>query len=146
MRKTIFPSYARGDDEPFVERLYYDLRSLGFDIWWDRVSMPSRGSTFLYEIREAIERQERFLLVLGPKAVNSDYVTAEWVQAISFDKPVTPILRLGDYSMIPNELQLFHTKDFRDDSGYSFHLGQLFRQLLEPVPQSGKHSGNSQTA
>ena len=39
---SLFLSYAREDDEPFVERLYHALRARGFDVWWDRVSMPSR--------------------------------------------------------------------------------------------------------
>ncbi|MDD1745083.1 MAG: toll/interleukin-1 receptor domain-containing protein [Candidatus Methanoperedens sp.] len=43
----IFLSYARGDDEPFVRRLYEDLTAHGFDVWWDRISMPSRALTFL---------------------------------------------------------------------------------------------------
>ena len=38
----VFLSYARGDDELFVRRLYDDLKKEGFDVWFDRVSMPSR--------------------------------------------------------------------------------------------------------
>ena len=41
--RTIFLSYARGDDEPFVERLYRQLVAAGFDVWWDRVAMPNRA-------------------------------------------------------------------------------------------------------
>ena len=52
---TLFLSYARGDDEPFVERLYHGLQARGFDVWWDRVSMPSRLLTFHQEIRDAVE-------------------------------------------------------------------------------------------
>jgi hypothetical protein len=40
----IFLSYARDDDEPFVKRLHDDLTKAGFDVWFDRVSMPSRSS------------------------------------------------------------------------------------------------------
>jgi len=46
----IFLSYARDDDEPFTKRLYGDLTARGFDVWWDRVSMPSRALTFFREI------------------------------------------------------------------------------------------------
>src|SRR5690606_6722522 len=45
-KPRIFISYARADDEPFVERLYNDLKD-EFEVWWDRVSMPNRGLTFL---------------------------------------------------------------------------------------------------
>ena len=41
---TLFLSHARGDDEPFVHRLHNDLTACGFDVWWDRESMPSRGA------------------------------------------------------------------------------------------------------
>jgi hypothetical protein len=47
----LFLSYARGDDEPFVKRLYKDLTAKGLNVWWDRVAMPSRALTFLQEIR-----------------------------------------------------------------------------------------------
>jgi hypothetical protein len=57
--RTIFLSSARGDDEPFVRRLYDDLTVHGFDVWFDRVSMPSRQFTFFQEIRDASAARER---------------------------------------------------------------------------------------
>ena len=51
---SVFLSYAQGDDEPFVKRLYDALRARGFDVWWDRVSMPSRLLTFHQEIQDAV--------------------------------------------------------------------------------------------
>ncbi len=57
----IFLSYGRGDDvqpfEPatsFLTRLYRDLTAADFDVWFDRVSMPSRRLTFHQEIRDAV--------------------------------------------------------------------------------------------
>jgi hypothetical protein len=38
-------SDARGDDEPFVERLYHNLTSQGFKVWWDRECMPTGPSS-----------------------------------------------------------------------------------------------------
>ncbi len=46
----LFLSYARSDDEPFVKRLYEDLKKAGFDVWWDRVSMPNRGLARLLKV------------------------------------------------------------------------------------------------
>src|SRR5689334_12561174 len=54
------------------------------------------------------------------------------------DKAVTPILRQGDYPLVPDELKLLHCGDFRDDARYAFHLENLIRQLREPVPRLGK--------
>jgi hypothetical protein len=47
----VFVSYGRGDDELFTKRLYGDLTSRGFKLWWDRRAMPSRGLTFTQEKR-----------------------------------------------------------------------------------------------
>jgi len=35
MSKSIFLSYARGDDETFVARLHADFTARGFSVWWD---------------------------------------------------------------------------------------------------------------
>jgi hypothetical protein len=135
---SVFLSYARGDDEPFVERLYRALRARGFDVWWDRVSMPSRRLTFHQEIREAVAARERLVLVVGPAVATSEYVRQEWQFALQHDKVVTPVLRLGDYPLVPDELRLFHAEDFRDDAQFDFHLDNLARQLAEPPPPLGK--------
>jgi hypothetical protein len=134
----IFLSYPRGDDEPFVERLYQALRSRGFEVWWDRVSMPSRRLTFYQEIRDAIAARDRLVLVVGPRSAASDYVRQEWQFGLQDDKVVTPVLRLGDYATVPDELRLLHAEDFRDDARFAFHLDNLARQLSEPPPPLGK--------
>ena len=145
---TIFLSYSRGDDEPFVKRLYEDLSARGFDVWFDRVSMPSRQLTFFQEIRDAIAAHERLLLVIGPKARTSEYVTQEWKNALEMGKCVNAIVRLNGYrddggtidgyDLMPEELKLIHSEDFRDDSRYAEHLANLTRQLSDPAPPLGK--------
>jgi hypothetical protein len=139
---TIFLSYARGDDEPFVRRLYTDLSARGFDVWFDRVCMPSRGVTFHQEIRDAISARDRLLLVVGPKAATSAYVRQEWQFAwFEAEKAVTPILRIGDYPLAIEVLALIHCEDFRRDDEYDEHLANLVRQLSEPRPPLGKLIG-----
>ena len=136
---SVFLSYARGDDEPFVTRLHADLTARGFDVWFDRRSMPSRNLTFHQEIRDAIAARDRLLLVVGPKAAASDYVRQEWQFAyFEAEKVVTPILRLGDYPLAIDELKLLHAEDFRDDAHYTMHLDQLVRILREPPKPLGK--------
>jgi hypothetical protein len=68
----LFLSYARGDDEPFVRRLYHDLTAPGFKVWWDRDCLPSRALTFLQEIRDAMEASDRLMVILGFRASPSD--------------------------------------------------------------------------
>ncbi len=135
--KKIFISYARADDEPFVKQLYQDLTEGGFDIWWDRKAMDSRGLTFLQEIRDAIEGSDRLIAVIGPNAVKSEYVKVEWEHGLLFAKGILPILRMGDFDLIPQELSKFHCPDFRKERTYKDSLDELVRILSEPVPPLG---------
>jgi TIR domain len=130
---SVFLSYAREDDEPFVRRLYLDLQSAGHTVWWDRESMPSRPLTFPQEIRDAIEGSDRLVLVVGPKAISSEYVQAEWEHALLFGRSVVPILRRGDYESVPGRLSKLHIPDFRTSGPYVDALRELLRILGEPL-------------
>jgi len=153
----IFLSYARADDfdpanptatldtsrfdphKSFVARLAEDLRKRDFQVWFDRVSMPSRSLTFHQEIRDAVSACDRLVLMVGPRAAMSEYVRQEWQFAyFEAEKIVTPILCRGDQSHVPDELKLLHYEDFRNLEQYSFHLEQLIRILGEPAPRLGK--------
>lgn len=134
----IFLSYARGDDEPFVRKLYDDLKIAGFDVWFDRVDLPSRQLTFHQEIADALRARDRLVLVAGPKAVRSDYVRQEWRWALELDKIVVPILRLGNVEEhLPGELSLLHCDDFRDDAQYQTQFGKLIDNLNRTEPPMG---------
>lgn len=137
-RKTrIFLSYVRSDDEPFVKRLYEDLKD-EFDVWWDRVSMPNRGPTFTQEIRDAIEQADRLLLVAGTGALSSDYVKYEWMYAYEIGKAINIALRKCDYTDLPEELKNYDAPDFREDADYDERLQTLVRQMTEPVAPMGQ--------
>ena len=100
--------------------------------------MPNRALTFLHEIREAITASDRLVLVVGPKAVTSDYVRAEWLYALEIGKAINPVLRLGDYDLLPDELKLLDVPDCRDDAHYQARLETLVRQVSEPVAPMGR--------
>jgi WD40 repeat protein len=149
---SLFLSYARGDDEAFALRLWEDLTRAGFDVWFDRRSMPARQLTFLQEIRDAIAARDRLVLIVGPGAATSDYVIQEWQFAYRVaNKCVNPVVRLDGvdaqgrrvdgYSLIPADLKGLHAEDFRDDSAYAGHLQNLIRQLSENVPPAGPLMG-----
>jgi hypothetical protein len=135
--RAIFISYARDDDEPFVERLRDDLVASGHRVWWDRVSMESRGRTFLAEIRGAIERAERLLLVIGPNAKHRQYVEVEWRHALRFGVVVTPLLRLGDYADLPIALAALHCEDVREHIPEADALVKVRRLVETPVLEQG---------
>jgi hypothetical protein len=137
-KPTIFLSYARGDDEKFVRRLHDALCGAGFEVWFDMVSMPSRQLTFHQEIADAIRSSDRLVLVIGPRAASSDYVRQEWRWALELDKPIIPLLRLGDYNLIPAELSFLHCDDFRDERRFRAQVGRLVENLGRPAPPLGK--------
>jgi hypothetical protein len=101
--RRLFHSYARKDDEPFVKRLYVDLTTAWFHVWWDRTSMPARGLAFTKEIADAIADSERVLFICGPAALKSDYVTREWTFALEEErKVITPLVRIGRARDLPD--------------------------------------------
>jgi len=139
MAVRLFISYARTDDEAFVRHLFEGLAADGFDVWFDRVSMPSRQLTFSAEIEAAISTCDRLVLVVGPGAASSEYVIHEWRFAFhQAVKCVNPVLRVGDYDIIPEDLRGPHIEDFRNDATFEFHLENLVRQASEPLPPLGK--------
>ncbi len=140
-KPRLFLSYARADDEPFVRQLYDDLRDAGFDPWFDREKMPSRGLTFTTEIAYAIDGAERLILVVGPGALQSEYVRAEWEYALSTCKVVIPILRLGEVDALPETLRKLHTPDFRETRPYPEAFEELRRILKDSPPLLGDLKG-----
>lgn len=136
-RPSLFLSYARGDDEAFARQLYEQLVAAGHAVWFDRESMPSRALTFLKEIREAIRAADRVVVVIGPRCVASDYCRAEWQAALAESKPVTPVLRLGQRSMLPPELRGFHSPDLSARADPATGLRDLLRVLRDPPPPLG---------
>jgi hypothetical protein len=149
-KPKVFLSYARADDEPFVEQLHSDLIHSGVEVWWDRAVMESRGRTFLQEIRDAIEGVARVIAVVGPKAISSEYVRYEWDHALLFAKGIVPILRLGTYELVPLELlgenaeglaavdfAKLHCPDFRTERPYGDALAEIVRILRQPIPPLG---------
>jgi hypothetical protein len=94
--------------------------------------MPSRGLTFHWVIQDAVTVRERLVLVVGPKAAVSHYVRQEWQFALHANKEVTPLLRQGDYPLVPDELKPLHCEDSRDDSQDAAHLENLVRKPFRP--------------
>jgi len=141
VKGKLFLSYARSDDEPFVKRLYEGLVAEGFDVWWDRVSMPNRGIPFLQEIQDAIVTADRLLLVYGPAAKMSVYVNQEWEYALSICTPVLPVVRIGEFEALPDLLQAIDARDFRKDEQFSSELAILVKQLKTSVAPLAKLVG-----
>ncbi|NWG15061.1 MAG: TIR domain-containing protein, partial [Chloroflexi bacterium] len=138
----VFFSYARADDgedyddpdKSLLRRLSSDLTAAGFAVWWDRVSLPSRSLSFSAEIEAAIASCDRFLLVAGPGAKDSEWVQAEMKCARDHCRPITVMLRGGDFGHIPDDLASVNAIDFRPPRAYAAALGDLSNRLRQPAP------------
>jgi WD40 repeat protein len=152
--RRVFVSYARDDDEVFVRWLRGGLVAQGFDVWWDRDAMESRGRTFLQVIRDAIYNVDWVIAVVGPAAVASQYVRYEWEYALLFSKGILPILRKGAFDQIPKRLSpeagrglasipmgLLHCVDFRDSVSQNEALAEVSRLLRQPLHELGPTNG-----
>jgi tetratricopeptide (TPR) repeat protein len=139
---SVFLSYARKDDDPdydaptksFMRRLFTALTAVEFIVWWDRVSLPARSLAFTKEIEDAIRACDRFVLVVGPGVVDSEYVTSEWQFAVKQCKPVTPILRAGNHDLTPAVVAQINTIDCRPTRDEAAALQDLIARLRQEAP------------
>jgi TIR domain/NB-ARC domain len=134
---SVFISYARADDEPFAKRLYFDLVESSVSVWWDRECMENRGRSFLQELRDAIDGVERVIAVIGPRAIESEYVRSEWAHAALFAKGIVPVIRKGDWNLVPRELSKLHRVDMTSDDEYANGFKELLRILSTPMAPLG---------
>ena len=147
--KRVFLSYARGDEEPFVRRLYADLQQAGFTVWFDRESLMSRGLTFHQEIKDAIRTEvDRVLYIGGPKSALSANVREEWQFALECDHVVVvSILRLGGRDNVPFEVyDLSHSENaLRVVAGSADATLQVWdpRNAQQTVVCRDQHFGNT---
>lgn len=86
-RLRVFISYARKDATTHAIRLKADLASNGFKAWSDA---EMTGGVFGSVLQKAIDESFAMLAILSPDAVESYWVKAEWLYALS-KKTVTII-------------------------------------------------------
>jgi hypothetical protein len=151
----VFLSYGREDDLPFVEKLYADLSSNNYTVWFDKESLESNGLSFLQSIKDSIARNPiRLLLVVGPHASKSDFVRYEYEFALANCMVIIPLLRLGiekdengnskmsntDYNLIPAPIKQrnLHCIDFRRDRPYNDALKELLCNLEDKIKPLGQ--------
>jgi hypothetical protein len=133
----VFLSYARAENAKRVRALDFGLRTAGLSVWRDTAAMPSRGLSFLEEIRRAIRTARRVVVAIGPEAVRSAYVRMEWQYALSADRIVVPVLFTPDLSLVPPELQTLQACIVEDGTD----LTELIRVLREDDPPMGRLHG-----
>ena len=132
-----FLSYARADDSGFIDALVAGLGRAGMRVWFDRDSLPNRGTTFNQEIRRAIEASARLVLIVGPSALSSDYVAEEWGRADDLGIPVVPVLRSGGFEDLPERLRGYQAVPAQPPLTVDAAVTGLVRLLSEPVTPLG---------
>lgn len=136
MAESVFISYARSEQgSRFAEWLRDQLDKNGYDVWLDRAKMPSRGRSFLQEIRDAIEASDRLILVVDPRAAKSAYVKTEWSHALLFGKVVVCVLREGTFDSVPSDLANLHCVEFQGSRSREKALDELLRVMSDPGPR-----------
>jgi hypothetical protein len=134
-------SYAT-EDQAFAEKLYADLQSKGVSCWFAPHDLKT-GDKLRTQIYEAIQKQDKLLLILSKHAVKNDWVEREVELAFERERqpPETLVLfpiRLDDAVMQANTAwagdirRIRFIGDFRqwqDDVAYQCSLQRLLHDL-----------------
>ena len=125
-RKT-FLSYSRVNKD-FAAKLAEELKSEGFDIWFDQLDIPP-GARWDAEIEKALEESEIFMVIITPASAKSENVLDEIGYAIDSGKRILPVLL--ETATLPLRLRRFQYVDF---TSKSFNEGiESARELLRTL-------------
>jgi hypothetical protein len=136
-------SYAT-EDQTFAEKLYTDLQSKGVSCWFAPHDLKT-GDKLRKQIYEAIQKQDKLLLILSEYAVKSDWVEREVELAFERERQPPEMLvlfpiRLDDAVMQTNTAwagdirRIRFLGDFRrwqDEAAYQQALQRLLRDLQQ---------------
>jgi hypothetical protein len=144
----IFLSYARKDGAAAAARLRTELERAGFTVWRDIEEMRG-GQAWKEQLRAALREVEAVLVLLTPAAVDSQYVTWEWENALTLQKQVIPLRVLACDP--PEELRRLHYHDLSQSDTYTVGFAALLRDLAETLaaqtgrdkPQTGPAGGDT---
>lgn len=127
-RKT-FLSYSR-INEDFAIKLAKELKSEGFDVWFDQMDIPP-GARWDAEVEKALDESEIFMVIITPASAKSENVLDEIGYAIDSGKRILPVLL--EAATLPLRLRRFQYVDF---TSKSFNEGiksaeELLRTLID---------------
>lgn len=122
---SVFISYSHEDGD-VARQLVDDLTKNYLQVWFDKISIQI-SEAWEPAIRRGIRESDKFIVILSPDAVESEYVQAEVDYAKEKGKPIIPIIhRLCD---IPLNIRLLQNIDFTRE-GYSRGIEILLRAVL----------------
>ncbi|EKD64441.1 MAG: TPR protein [uncultured bacterium] len=91
MKDPIFISYSRSDGDYFANELYHFLAENGYQPWLDTKNIIP-GDLWQNKSDSAIRTCWLLLFIATPESVKSPLCTAEWNRALTYKKPVVPLL------------------------------------------------------
>lgn len=103
-----FISYPRKNAE-FARKLALELKSAGFQIWFDQIDIPA-GSRWDDEVQNALTECAVFMVILTPESIESQNVKDEISYAIDSHKRILPVLLKN--CEVPFRLRRFQYVDF----------------------------------
>ena len=111
-RSGVFISYSRKDGEAFARDLRGKLEARHIPLWQDRTGMEG-GRDWWEQIRQALDQVEFMVLVMTPKALQSDIVRKEWRYARQQGVCVYPVLATPgiDIAALPRWMSSIHWYD-----------------------------------
>ena len=112
----MFISYARSDGEAFATDLRQKLDQAHIPLWQDRVGMEG-GRDWWLQITEALEQVVFMVLVMTPKAMQSESVRKEWRLARQRGVCVYPVMGSQnlDLSKLPRWMRKAHFYDLEHE-------------------------------
>lgn len=130
----LFISYSRKDSR-FARTLARALEALGADVWIDTQDIEP-GAAWTDEVQRGLDRSQVMLLVLSPDAMESKYVTAEWLYFVEQNKPLIPVLHrptVLNFQLRPLQYVDFVTQDY--DDAFAQLRARLFSRPAEETPR-----------
>ncbi len=129
----VFISYARSDGEAFATALRERLEAAGIPLWQDRVGEEG-GRDWWLQITEALDKVEFMVLIMTPRAMQSEMVRKEWRYARQRGVCVYPLKGAPDlnFASLPRWIRDSHFYDLGFDPK-RLHKGPEWRKFLNDL-------------
>jgi hypothetical protein len=123
-------------DKPFVEKLAVDLRKLGVDVWYDNWEIKV-GDSIVEKINAALAANDYLVIILSPRAVQSDWVRRELNSSLMrslSDRSIKVLPVLYEKCAIPPLIADLKYADFTLDYAKGLAALAAALELIDPIP------------
>jgi len=124
----VYISYDFTDGEKFACQLYDDLKGCHINAWLDLYDIPP-DANWDTEIDRALQSASVVLVILTPESIHSSQVKNEWINALSRNIPVWPLMAIDCEIPLDLRLSALSYIDFRTD--YDKGIAILYQRLRD---------------